>query len=459
MRHWLRLTTRGKCGSITCFASHYNIYLAETLKLRKVAISDTCKVLLLAYLFPPSNSVGAQRPNRMAKYLPLYGVEPYVICKKPDEPEVLSPLDRIFYVPSVETQQSAVGRLADFLLPPSEVWIPNWCFHALVLAETLIRLEHIGVALSSGGPLQVHFVARSLKQKYGIKWIAELRDPLVTNPVFPKSRSGEVKDMEELISRDADAIIVTTDATASDFLDRHPETAGRMHVVWNGFDPGEHVNLRESTALRPPGRPLVVAHVGAIYSNRSPEIFLSSCVRLLEESLLRSNEILVRLMGPSEDRPDTYGGAVAEVLLEKKCLTIDKRWLSRSNALLEVQRADVLLVLDLVHLGGRCLAVPAKLYECLYTGKPILAITQRNSPVDQILAKCATAYSCLYESDSESAIDAKVLSLIRMVSEPKLPNDWFTNTFDGKKQTAQVGSIIRSVLNSASPSKGSGEAM
>ena len=41
------------------------------------------KLLLIAYFFPPFNTVGAIRAAKFAKYLPEYGWEPIVLTANP----------------------------------------------------------------------------------------------------------------------------------------------------------------------------------------------------------------------------------------------------------------------------------------------------------------------------------------------------------------------------------------
>src|SRR5262249_23128786 len=155
----------------------------------------------------------------------------------------------------------------------------------------------------------------------------------------------------------------------------------------NGFDPAEYFDFTADAGVQPGGqqRPLVLSHVGAIYSNRSPRILLSSCVRLIENLRLDPNEIRILLTGPVEDRADALGGEPCDVLRSRGCLGV-QGWVSRSVARSQMLTSDYSVVLDLIHLSGHCLAVPAKLYECIRIGKPILAVTARDSPMDRILA-------------------------------------------------------------------------
>ena len=110
--------------------------------------------------------------------------------------------------------------------------------------------------------------------------------------------------------------------------------------------------------------------------------------------------------------------------------------------------AEYLLLLD-----GNALnkghAVPAKLFEYIRSGRTILAITARNSPVDRILAQSGIPNACVYHDDQPERVDAEVLRLFHLTSEPASPSEWFLSQFDGRRQTEALASILNSVCGEA----------
>ena len=51
------------------------------------------RVLMVAFHFPPSGAVAAQRAHKFARYLPEFGWEPLVVARRPDP---LQPRDESF---------------------------------------------------------------------------------------------------------------------------------------------------------------------------------------------------------------------------------------------------------------------------------------------------------------------------------------------------------------------------
>ena len=71
----------------------------------------TKRVLMIAFHFPPSGAVAAQRASKFARYLPEFGWEPIVVARRPDP---LQPRDESFAgkpAPAEELQPSEGSRL------------------------------------------------------------------------------------------------------------------------------------------------------------------------------------------------------------------------------------------------------------------------------------------------------------------------------------------------------------
>ena len=77
--------------------------------------------------------------------------------------------------------------------------------------------------------------------------------------------------------RNADAIVLNTDALLGSFRERYPQFADKMSSIPNGYD-GTLASSPCLTVNR--GRPIRILHAGALYSQRSP-------AAALQENLLQ----------------------------------------------------------------------------------------------------------------------------------------------------------------------------
>jgi glycosyltransferase involved in cell wall biosynthesis len=279
-----------------------------------------------------------------------------------------------------------------------------------------------------------------LKRRYGLKWIADFRDPILGNPGRPR-RWGRPYDkrVEHAIVRNADVVLTVTDQICQQYQQRYPQWADKVHLLWNGFDPDD---VRPAAAG--PARPYrTLSHVGVLYAPRRPHALLASLRRLIERNCLVPGCVQIRFIGPIQDPPTFLDDPDVRALCAVGAADIQPDLIPREAALGEIAASDYLLLLDIDDLfasGGY--AVPAKLYDYAVTGRPILAITNRQSPVDRLLAASGLRYTCLYPADSAVEVDEKLLAFFNAPVTPAGPNAWFRDQFDGSRQLAAVGALL-----------------
>jgi len=108
----------------------------------------------------------------------------------------------------------------------------------------------------------------------------------------------------------------------------------------------------------------------------------------------------------------------------------------------EIATADFLLLIDIVNLSNTGYTVPAKIYDYILVGRPILALTDRDSPVDRILQQAGIHYACLYHTDTEGEIDRKLAAFLNLADDPRSPSAWFLENFDGQRQAGHLAALL-----------------
>lgn len=406
--------------------------------------ADGEAVVILAYYFPPENAIGADRPFRFAKYLPRFGFVPRVIANNAGESREI---DSVARVPRRDRHSIALAlaaraaRAVQRLLPYNEqlAWAP----HAVAAGSRVIDTDSARLVLSTSPPLATHLAALRLKQRLGTKWIADFRDPLMGNPCRTR-KFGKVYDgaLERCIFGHADFLIANTESTAEIWRERYPQWAGKIRTIWNCFDPEE--------VLRPlviPRRPqALLAHVGSIYGLRDPRPVLSAVERSIAQGWLNPAALQVLFAGPLEERLFSLADPPFSTLAAKGCFRCENRLLSRPEARRLIAAADYLLLID--HASAEAAHVPAKLFEYIQVGRPILALTSRNSPCDQILAKAGVPYKCIYMDASAEQASACLQEFLSLPNRAVHASRWFWEQFDGTRQTETLASLFRSLLAS-----------
>jgi glycosyltransferase involved in cell wall biosynthesis len=403
-------------------------------------------VLMFAYHYPPENVIGAARPFRFSKYLSRLGYTCRVFTaadqtgrEDPNTEFVPDP----FCADRRRKLRWQVERAVRKILLPGVLGL-QWSYLACDAARRYLQKQsNTSVTLfSTFPPLGSHLAAWQLAQWKDFPWIADFRDPM-RNETLHKSlnllqRSVD-RWLEHALIRRADAIIANTDAALARWRKRFPHQGRKSHLIWNGFDPEERVSPLP-TAL---GNRRVVSHVGELYGareGRTATPVLESVQRLIAANRLPVRDVLVRLIGPAEKEtlpePNFLDRAKAEGWMEANFREVPK------SEALKIARSSHYLLLLLPESVSR---VPAKLFEYLQIGRPILAFVQPSSPAERLLQQSGIPYRCVYPGSNPAAIDETVAEFFTLPSIAVRPNSWFEEQFNAENQTRMLDAIIRAV--------------
>lgn len=389
------------------------------------------RLLLIAYHYPPENTSGAARPARLARYLPEAGVECRVIAR--GSPEPVTEADAPAY------QRWLCEKVQRFLLPYNErlPWLPA----AVRAGSDLIRRERIDALYSTSPPLVTHLVAMELSRRFGLPWLADFRDPLVGNPWRRRRFRQYDPWLERRIFDRAALCLANTDSLADEWRKAHPAQAEKIRVLWNGYDPEAPV----AEPVPQAGGPRTLLHAGSLYGFRRPGPLVRALARLAGEGRVTADQWRLVLLGPLEPEVFDDCRAERERLESAGLLRVEGRLASREEAAAAQSSADVLVILDNSALESS-MQVPAKLFEYVRTGQPILAWTPEGSPTRRLLERCGLDTLTLRPNlGVEETAEALAGFLARPLFRRPM-SDWFREQFDGRLQAQALARDIRGVL-------------
>jgi len=427
------------------------------------------RVLLLSYVFPPHPEVGALRaanlliafrdaghqvtlvteplPGQVPAIPPGAGPEVKVVSVEPGLPYAMR-LGRILRgvrrpraggsaAPTadepIRAQPRPPGPLRSLLL--SALSIPddaNYSIAAFTRAGTEALRQGADLIYSSAPPFALHLSARRLHRRSGIPWVAEFRDPW-THPatsrpaaLHPLTR-GVDRWLERRVLRDADAIVMATEA-AKDHVARQlpPERGNRLLVALNGIPEWE------APPPVPPGRhPFRLVHTGSLYMGRDPSDFLAALAAYVRRSGATPSDLAVELIGDARHYQGTPVAATVERLGLNGFVRIED-WLPHAEVRARLFQADALLLLA----QHQPLQVPNKLYEYLALRRPILAFVDQEGESARLLRQFPQSRLC-YGPDPEQA--ARVLEeLVERRGEPALPDAAALAALSARAQMRQL---------------------
>lgn len=238
--------------------------------------------------------------------------------------------------------------------------------------------------------------------------------------------------------------MAVTDVILQEWKRKYPRWEHKFHTVWNGFDPAE-----SAAALPVPPRPYrTLLHAGVVYRQRHPFWLADSLDRLIRRGSLDPATVRVRLLGALQDREIFCGHPSVAALLDRGSLECDGQTVPREAAMHEVATSDYVLILDIANLSEIGYTVPAKLYDNIRIGRPILAFTPSSqSPSARILAQSGVPHTAVHAADSPEVIDGKLLKFFQFPNDPVPPSNWFCENFDGRRQAGLVARILDSLLD------------
>jgi hypothetical protein len=403
-------------------------------------LADKPPLLLLTYVYPPDNYSGAARPARFVKYLRRLGHDVTVIAATPGrggqvEQGVFRVRGEFDHAPrrSFPALLEKAARLT--VLPYDEgfTWVPR----VLALASRRKGATPPPVIFSTSPPLTTHVAAVLLKKRFGWRWIADFRDPLMGNP-FRTSEIARRLDaaLERLIFRHADALVANTDAVRDMWAGARPRWRDKCHLIWNGFDAEAALLARPV----PPRSYRVLAHAGTIYGSRHPGPLLAALGCLIADGSLDPASLKVRLVG-AFDRSSVPVSGLFDLLLRQGCLECAGCLVPRSEAEAVTTTADYLLLLDV--LEGPALQVPAKLFDYVSIGRPILACTMRGSPVERILGRAGIPHAVLHPDVPISENARRLKAFLQLPSSITPPSAWFQAEFSAESQAQTLSRIVQ----------------
>ena len=356
------------------------------------------RVLFLSYYFPPHGGAGVQRSVKFVKYLPDMGYEAIVVTGGAEAQLAWAPAD-----PALDKELPAgteIVRIEGPEPPPSGAWrgraqrtmrLPSsfsrWLEAGLTRTGATVA-ERVDLIYASMSPWETGDAAQRLSRRFGIPWVADLRDPWALDDwaVYPTGlhRRLELSRMRRLLGSAA-AIIMNTPGAAVALRRSAPELSGRVHVIPNGYDAVDFAGPRP---VKNPGIFRVVfcgyAHASfgrTFRRSRRLRTLLGGAVRGLDP-ISRYHLFLVDAVGEvlvrrrhlvSALEVHLAGVGSVDGIGELACV-VAHGYVPHTEAIDLVRSAD-LLFLPLHDLAPdvRGRTVPAKSYEYLASGRPILA--------------------------------------------------------------------------------------
>jgi glycosyltransferase involved in cell wall biosynthesis len=367
--------------------------------------SDTRKVLMLAYVFPPFFSVGGSiRVVKFIKYLPALGWLPVVLTiddqkeyetmRKVGSETLLSeipPQVKIYRTTSGERSLNSLEKEREFgqrnwltavivkVLGGARRWVPRYLFlpdwyiawlpFAVRRGRQIVRSEGIDVIFATCTPHTATLVGAFLKLLTGKPLILDFRDDWIDTQFYhskPTMSRMIERRMESWVVKTADKVVLVTEWSKVAFLNRYPkEPRDKFVFIPNGCDLREFAVLNSMTAV-PSNSKFTIVHAGSLNDSksftRSPATLFQAIHHILQQQPELAEKLTLVFAG---DFPDQYRRWADKMGLSGVIKELGH--LPHEEVLRLAKSADLLLAITT---EGIPTAIPGKIYEYWAVGGP-----------------------------------------------------------------------------------------
>lgn len=442
------------------------------------------KVLVIAYFFPPAGGSPIQRTLKFVKYLREYGYEPIVLTTEinpdlnkysidqsllndiPEKlqiirikddytwPDVISKekaQEVIEFLYSVSGSKEWISGYIDAQNTQNEYILPDnlilWANECIRHIDEYIDMRDIDLIYSTVPEWSPHLIAYFLKQKYGIKWIADYRDPWVSNRdyinlYYPWMTEKEIsvnQYLERKLVKDMDLIVVAGGKWISDFVNAYGVKSSGIKEITNGYDEEDFLDLPVKTEKN---KKFTLCYNGGIAYNRNPVPVLKVINFMIEQNEVERDEIQW-----------IFNGLISSDYLKKinkediHRVTVQNGILTHTDSIKIAMESDIMVMYGEFGEKGY-LNYPGKFYEYLRIGKPILCFSSHESFQADVLRETKLGVNMdLYDFEGIKNFLRSQIELWRTDKKSNIDHKESIQKYERKLLTHKLAKEFDHVLN------------
>lgn len=359
------------------------------------------RLLFLACYFPPVQAIGAVRTGNMARYLARLGWDVTVVTPHfnvwrhaDDSGKIAAELEaegihriltghrwRCLMPNHLQCWDKNVGKVAGgicrMIARRLEIDMHIGWIKEAERACTHLSSEDVDVIVASGSPFVTFRLARSLSDRFRRPYVLDYRDPWTQSRFVDRQPRPETVRAEASLLERCAAVTIASPSWGED-LDQRYGVGKKVHVMTNGYDSDEMAAVK----------PYDFGHCAIVYTGTfyHPKIIISpflTALKCLKEKDA-NNKWYFHYYGVQENyvrQQAAHYGLTDRIVLHGR--------VPRREALSAVKGAKLALVISSIYeecpLKDRGI-IPAKIFEAIGLGTPVLLISPFGSDVRALMA-------------------------------------------------------------------------
>nr|WP_302578577.1 glycosyl transferase GT4 family protein [Methanobrevibacter arboriphilus] len=257
-----------------------------------------------------------------------------------------------------------------------------WYEPAIKVSKEAIEVNNIEAIISSSWPVTSHIIAKDLKKKYNLKWIADLRDLWNLNPYVKHTfiRNYFEKKLEIETLEYADVLTTTTELASKKLKELHPQK--KICTIMSGYDIEDITNNNTPKNQEK----LNFTYAGSLYGGkRDPKLLFKGISELIRENKI--NPLLLSL----DFYGDNFGLKETAEKYGIEDLVNIHGTISHEEVLKKQKESQALLLLSWNNKKEE-IFLPGKIYEYLAAKRPILSIGYKKGSLKDLIEKTEIGY-------------------------------------------------------------------
>lgn len=287
-------------------------------------MSKELPILLLAYFYPPLGGSASLRAEKLARYLPDYGIAPFILSARgsrypiheqsiPSAPRFLAAAHEPPRLPhwlklllgkggekpvegrngTSSARKDSLEKILNWIMfPDTRVgWLPG----AVQLGIKTVRKMHLQAIISTAPPYTSHIAGALISHITGVPLLLDYRDAWSSNPFRrPPTALHAImaKGVERWCGGQADAVVGVTAPMVDDLRSLLGENHIYQHIP-NGYDESDFAGQPP-----PPQKgALTIVYAGTFYGTRLPVTLFRALAELVTEGGITPADIHIILLG------------------------------------------------------------------------------------------------------------------------------------------------------------------
>ena len=423
-------------------------------------------VLFVTYYWPPAGGVMMSRIFRFYENLHEYGWNPIILTVKDgdfpihDSSLVNEILENtiVYKTNNIRLQkkadrsssnQTALYSFTDvtdkrlrtkFLKFIKFNFIPDtrilWAPFAVNKALEILKNQKIDLIFSSSPPQTNHIIAKKIKSKSAIPWVADLRDPW--SDVFWMNHdslrlswiSSWDKEIEKRTLSSADALVTVT----PQLRDKYEEKYHSCHLIMNGYAEKYYTGLSKKKSKN---KIYTIIYSGSMSYDQKPDLLFKILQKIKKTNPDKTSQIVVRFIGAF---PGFLSSMIEEYDLRDICVI--EPYIPMKDLVENLNMADLLFLTGVP--DSQYGIIPSKLFDYIATRNPILGF-YLDKDASYVLDKSGLGMNFSHGEEVEAF--NYVLNAIDGLIKTE-PNESFIQSLSRRNQTQQLAQIFDDVWNS-----------